>query len=79
MESSNPVFTRRGAFAQRTGATLYTPAARSMTLDDVVVRSFLTLGTLAVAGALAWVFVPDRVAPGSRSSRSSSAWSSGRS
>ncbi|MCW2858922.1 MAG: hypothetical protein JWP48_630 [Actinoallomurus sp.] len=33
-----------------------------MTIDDVVVRSFLTLGTLVVAGALAWVFVPARIA-----------------
>jgi uncharacterized YccA/Bax inhibitor family protein len=38
-------------------APAYTPQ-RSMTIDDVVVRSFLTLGTLVVAGALAWVFVP---------------------
>jgi uncharacterized YccA/Bax inhibitor family protein len=74
MESRNPVFSRRGAFAQQSGyapnaqylenmynAPAYTPQ-RSMTLDDVVVRSFLTLGTLVVAGALAWVFVPERLA-----------------
>ncbi len=77
MESSNPVFSRRGVFAQQArgqapsarhlqdmyDAPSYTPA-RAMTIDDVVVRSFLTLGTLAVAGALAWVFIPDRIANG---------------
>lgn len=31
------------------------PAYRTMTIDDVVVRSFLTLGTLVAAGAVAWV------------------------
>ncbi|GLY84890.1 Bax inhibitor-1/YccA family protein [Actinoallomurus iriomotensis] len=72
MESGNPVFSRRGAFAQRAGyapharydvynAPAYAPP-RSMTLDDVVVRSFLTLGMLVLAGALAWVLVPERLA-----------------
>lgn len=72
MQSRNPVFSRRGAFGQQ--ATGYAPSARylenlynapayrAMTLDDVVVRSFLTLGTLVLAGALAWVLVPERVA-----------------
>lgn len=32
------------------------PAYRTMTIDDVVVRSFMTLGTLVVAGAAAWYF-----------------------
>jgi uncharacterized YccA/Bax inhibitor family protein len=41
------------------------PAARTMTIDDVVVRSFMTLGTLVVTGALAWYFdVPMSVAIG---------------
>lgn len=31
------------------------PAYRTMTLDDVVVKGFLTLGTLVVTGAAAWV------------------------
>lgn len=72
MQSRNPVFSRRGAFGQQaTGhapsaqylENLYNaPAYRAMTLDDVVVRSFLTLGTLALAGALAWVLVPERIA-----------------
>ncbi|MCK2213196.1 Bax inhibitor-1/YccA family protein [Actinomadura sp. ATCC 31491] len=31
------------------------PAYRTMTLDDVVVRGFLTLGTLVLAAAAAWV------------------------
>jgi uncharacterized YccA/Bax inhibitor family protein len=75
MESRNPVFSRRGAFGQQSpgyapsaqyldnlyNAPAYTPP-RTMTIDDVVVRSFLTLGTLVVAGALAWVFVPARIA-----------------
>jgi uncharacterized YccA/Bax inhibitor family protein len=34
------------------------PATRTMTVDDVVVRGFLMLGTLVVAGALAWVLNP---------------------
>lgn len=74
MESRNPVLSRPGAFGRQAG---YAPSAqylesaynapsyappRGMTIDDVVVRSFLTLGTLVVAGALAWVFVPDRLA-----------------
>lgn len=74
MESRNPVFSRRGAFGQQSGyapgaqyledmynAPAYAPP-RPMTLDDVVVRSFLTLGTLVLAGALAWVLVPERIA-----------------
>ncbi|MGV9303713.1 MULTISPECIES: Bax inhibitor-1/YccA family protein [unclassified Nonomuraea] len=32
------------------------PAVRTMTIDDVVVRGFMTLGTLVVAGAAAWYF-----------------------
>lgn len=74
MESRNPVFSRRGAFGQQSPGyspsaqyldNIYNaPAYRAMTIDDVVVRSFLTLGTLVVAGALAWVLVPDRLANG---------------
>ncbi|NUP63221.1 MAG: Bax inhibitor-1/YccA family protein [Nonomuraea sp.] len=41
------------------------PAHRAMTLDDVVVKSFLTLGALVVAAAAAWVLnVPPAVAIG---------------
>ncbi|MEV0823485.1 Bax inhibitor-1/YccA family protein [Nonomuraea rubra] len=41
------------------------PAYRTMTLDDVVVRGFLTLGTLVLAAAAAWYFnVPPMVAIG---------------
>lgn len=41
------------------------PAFRSMTLDDVVVRGFLTLGTLVVAAAAAWILnVPPMIAIG---------------
>ncbi|MFD0854593.1 Bax inhibitor-1/YccA family protein, partial [Actinomadura adrarensis] len=34
------------------------PATRPMTIDDVVVRGFLTLITLVVTAALAWVLIP---------------------
>ncbi|MEU6718569.1 Bax inhibitor-1/YccA family protein [Nonomuraea sp. NPDC046802] len=41
------------------------PAQRTMTLDDVVVRGFLTLGALVVAAAAAWILnVPPMVAIG---------------
>lgn len=71
MESRNPAF-RGSAFDQRAGgygaqpyggaayaARGYAPAAtRPMTMDDVVVRGFLTLVTLMITAALAWAFVP---------------------
>ncbi|MEU5995154.1 Bax inhibitor-1/YccA family protein [Spirillospora sp. NPDC047418] len=34
------------------------PATRPMTMDDVVVRGFLTLAVLVVTAALAWALVP---------------------
>ncbi|WP_030165356.1 Bax inhibitor-1/YccA family protein [Spirillospora albida] len=37
-------------------------ATRPMTLDDVVVRGFLTLATLIVTAGLAWALVPPRLA-----------------
>ncbi|MGW0804187.1 Bax inhibitor-1/YccA family protein [Nonomuraea sp. NPDC002799] len=41
------------------------PAQRAMTLDDVVVRGFLTLGALVVAATAAWILrVPPVVAIG---------------
>jgi uncharacterized YccA/Bax inhibitor family protein len=74
MRSRNPVFSRHGVFEQASGqvpsagyreamynAPAYAPP-RTMTMDDVVVRSFMVLGTLVAAGALAWVFVPMRIA-----------------
>ncbi|WP_026341142.1 Bax inhibitor-1/YccA family protein [Actinomadura atramentaria] len=66
MQSSNPAF-RGQTFRQRAGGYGYgggvlprssARVARAMTIDDVVVRSFFTLGTLVVAAALAWAFVP---------------------
>ena len=40
----------------------YTPQARFMTLDDVVLRTAATLGTVVVVGALAWIFKLDSLA-----------------
>jgi len=37
------------------------PAARYMTLDDVVQRTAAMLGTILVAGAIAWVALPERL------------------
>ncbi|MCU1616376.1 MAG: putative YccA/Bax inhibitor family protein [Frankiales bacterium] len=74
MESRNPAFSRRGAFGQQQApghvptpqqlqgmydAPSYAPpATRRMTVDDVVVRGFLMLGTLVATGAVAWVLNP---------------------
>ncbi|KAA9375280.1 Bax inhibitor-1/YccA family protein [Microbispora cellulosiformans] len=72
MESKNPIFSRRGAAGQQTwtgptpsarelndmyAAPSYAPPSeRAMTMDDVVMRGFMTLGTLVVSAALAWYF-----------------------
>lgn len=74
MNSSNPVFRRGFPTGQRYAtfnpptpdaaqldqmyqAPAYTPA-RYMTIDDVVVRTAATLGTLVLAGAFTWVALP---------------------
>ncbi|ROO82770.1 putative YccA/Bax inhibitor family protein [Actinocorallia herbida] len=68
MESRNPVFRKVGEQA-RMGHTptpaelqgMYDqpayapPAERAMTIDDVVVKGFASLGVLAVTGTVAWV------------------------
>ncbi|MFC3985792.1 Bax inhibitor-1/YccA family protein [Streptosporangium jomthongense] len=68
MESKNPVFSRQAPGSQQAWGTptpeqlrgMYDapsyapPAQRRMTIDDVVVRGFITLGTLVVSAALAW-------------------------
>lgn len=68
MESRNPVFRKVGEQA-RTGYTpspselqgMYDqpayapPAERTMTIDDVVVKGFTSLGVLALTGTAAWV------------------------
>lgn len=72
MESKNPIFSRRGSVGQQSwssstpsvqqlndlyGAPSYAPpASRGMTVDDVVMRGFMTLGTLILTAALAWYF-----------------------
>lgn len=72
MHSRNPIFSRRGAVGQQAWSTptptveqlnaMYAapsyapPSARTMTIDDVVVRGFMTLGTLVVSAALSWYF-----------------------
>ncbi|TDD84882.1 Bax inhibitor-1/YccA family protein [Actinomadura darangshiensis] len=74
MESRNPAF-RGDTFGQRNayGTSGYgthpygtpglaPPAARTMTMDDVVVRGFLTLATLVLTAALAWALVPTDIA-----------------
>ncbi|WP_433245581.1 Bax inhibitor-1/YccA family protein [Streptosporangium sp. CA-135522] len=70
MESKNPVFSRQSqGHQQGWGSPTPTPdqlqgmydrpsyappAQRTMTIDDVVVRGFITLGTLIVSAAVAW-------------------------
>ncbi|WP_326825727.1 Bax inhibitor-1/YccA family protein [Streptosporangium sp. NBC_01756] len=69
MESKNPVFSRQSKGHQAWGSPTPTPeqlqgmydspsyappAQRTMTIDDVVVRGFITLGTLVVSAAVAW-------------------------
>ncbi|WP_326644836.1 Bax inhibitor-1/YccA family protein [Streptosporangium sp. NBC_01755] len=71
MESKNPVFSRQAKGPQQGWGVptptpdqlqgMYNtpsyapPAQRTMTIDDVVVRGFITLGTLVVSAAVAWV------------------------
>ncbi|MFF0306797.1 Bax inhibitor-1/YccA family protein [Streptosporangium sp. NPDC004379] len=69
MESRNPVFRQANAQQRGWSAPTPTPdqlqgmydrpsyappAQRAMTIDDVVVRGFITLGTLVVSAAAAW-------------------------
>ncbi|WP_433467221.1 Bax inhibitor-1/YccA family protein [Spirillospora sp. CA-128828] len=44
------------------GAPYAPPGVRPMTMDDVVVRGFLTLATLVITAALAWALVPTEMA-----------------
>lgn len=76
MNSNNPVFSRGFPQGQRYATfNVSTPDAaelqdmynrpayappRYMTLDDVVVRTGATLGTLVVAGGLSWLLVANR-------------------
>jgi uncharacterized YccA/Bax inhibitor family protein len=74
MQSSNPVLSKSDAFTRGGYATFNTatpgqltemynaPSAPSgtdrMTLDDVIVKTALTLGVVMVTGALSWVLLP---------------------
>ena len=71
MESRNPAFRKMGEQAGReytpspqqlqdmynqpAYAPPVQPGVRTMTIDDVVVKGFLSLGTLTLTGAVAWV------------------------
>lgn len=72
MQSSNPILSKRDSFS-RAGTVGFdspppssydlrqmydAPAARRMTLDDVITKTAITLGVLVLAGAAAWVLVP---------------------
>jgi uncharacterized YccA/Bax inhibitor family protein len=72
VRSSNPVLSRLGQVATRERATgggygIYPgaapgyapPVGRTMTLDDVVVRTVGLLALTGVAGAASWVLLPD--------------------
>jgi uncharacterized YccA/Bax inhibitor family protein len=68
MQSRNPVFSKQRAATQGgwygppphpdqygyAPPSYAPPAARPMTIDDVVVRGFITLGTLVASAAVAW-------------------------
>lgn len=71
MESRNPVLGKRDAFSRGGYATFDVPSdqdlqqmydapsyapPRRMTIDDVVMRTAITLGVLVATGAAAWVF-----------------------
>ncbi|MBI1759652.1 MAG: Bax inhibitor-1/YccA family protein [Actinobacteria bacterium] len=80
MNSSNPVFRRGFPTGQRYAtfnpptpdatelSQMYTAPSyappRYMTLDDVVVRTAATLGTLMLTGAFSWMVLTDRTALG---------------
>jgi uncharacterized YccA/Bax inhibitor family protein len=77
MESKNPIFSRQSKGNQAWGTPTPTPeqlqgmynspsyappAQRTMTIDDVVVRGFITLGTLVVSAGVSWALNFDRTA-----------------
>lgn len=77
MRTSNPVLTRLGqAAAQERAATASgygypaaggyaaPPTVRTMTVDDVVVRTVALLAVTGVAGAFTWALVPVEIALG---------------
>ncbi|MFH9423789.1 Bax inhibitor-1/YccA family protein [Streptomyces sp. NPDC017529] len=45
------------AYAQGTQAPQYTPQTRPMTMDDVVLRTGMTLGTVIAGAAVGWIFL----------------------
>lgn len=75
MQSNNPILSRRDTFT-RAGTVGFdapppsasdlqqmydAPAARRMTMDDVVMKTAMTLGVLLAAGAGAWLLLPPSV------------------
>lgn len=54
-QGGNPYAPQDAAQGQPTQAPPYVPQTRPMTMDDVVVRTGLTLGTVVVGAAVAWI------------------------
>lgn len=75
MRSRNPVFSRAGFQQSGTGAAVSAeqlqqmyeapayqpPAGRTMTLDDVVARTAITLGTVALVAAATWTLTDPNI------------------
>jgi uncharacterized YccA/Bax inhibitor family protein len=58
VQSSNPVLTRLGEAARASRYEMSTTPSRSMTMDDVVVRTVALLAITGIVGAGAWVLLP---------------------
>jgi len=58
VQSSNPVLTRLGEAARASRYEMSTTPSRSMTMDDVVVRTVALLAITGIAGAGAWILLP---------------------
>ena len=58
MQSSNPVLTRLGEAARASRYETSASPSRSMTMDDVVVRTVALLAITGITGAAAWILLP---------------------